>query len=255
MTCARDIVYSTGLMFGLGCGRKEQYGRICPRGAMETLLLPFSPRYIVLTICAVTTGLLLGLGIVDRKVFDLVLIPLVIFGGLTALGIRDLTQKSHAVLRNYPISAHLRFLLEEIRPEMRQYFFESEKDGMPFSRDTRAVIYQRAKMVLDNRPFGTQHDVYAEGFEWLPHSMAPRPLSTAPFRVKVGGPDCPRPYDASIFNISAMSFGALSPNAIRALNKGAKAGNFAHDTGEGGLSPYHPENGGERPTQNTSTYF
>ncbi|HVI77949.1 MAG TPA: hypothetical protein VM715_07265, partial [Candidatus Acidoferrum sp.] len=116
---------------------------------METLLLPFSPRFIVLTICAVVTALLLGIGIVDRKVLDLVLIPLIIFGALTAIGVRDLVQKSHAVLRNYPISAHLRFLLEEIRPEMRQYFFESEKDGMPFSRDTRAVIYQRAKMVLD----------------------------------------------------------------------------------------------------------
>jgi len=110
---------------------------------METLLLPFSPRFIVLTICAVVTALLVGLGIVDRKLFDVVVIPILIFGALTALGIRDLVQKSHAVLRNYPISAHIRFLLEEIRPEMRQYFFESEKDGMPFSRDTRAVIYQR----------------------------------------------------------------------------------------------------------------
>src|SRR4030081_2259730 len=170
---------------------------------METLMLPFSPRYIVLTICAVVTALLLGIGIVDRKVFDLVLIPILIFGALTLLGIRDLTQKNHAVLRNYPISAHLRFLLEAIRPEMRQYFFESEKDGVPFSRDKRAVVYQRAKMALDKRPFGTQYDVYAEGFEWLRHSMAPRPVATAPFRVKVGGPDCPRPYDASIFNISA----------------------------------------------------
>src|ERR1700753_1359024 len=104
---------------------------------METLMLPFTPRFIVLTICAVVTGLLLGLGLFDHKTFDVVLIPLIIFGALTLLGIRDLTQKNHAVLRNYPISAHLRFLLEEIRPEMRQYFFESEKDGMPFSRDTR----------------------------------------------------------------------------------------------------------------------
>src|SRR6266699_4732891 len=116
---------------------------------METLMLPFSPRFIVLTICAVVTALLLGIGIFDRKVLDLVLIPIVIFGALTMLGIRDLLQENHAVLRNYPISAHIRFLLEEIRPEMRQYFFESEKDGMPFSRDTRAVIYQRAKMVLE----------------------------------------------------------------------------------------------------------
>ena len=141
---------------------------------METLMLPFSPRFIVLTICAVVTALLLGIGIVDHKVFDIVLIPLLIFGGLTLLGIRDLMQKSHAVLRNYPISAHMRFLLEEIRPEMRQYFFESEKDGMPFSRDTRAVVYQRAKMVLDKRPFGTQEDVYREGYEWMHHSVAPK---------------------------------------------------------------------------------
>ncbi len=137
-------------------------------------MLPFSPRFIVLTICAVVTALLLGLGIVDHKLFDVVLVPTLIFGALTLLGIRDLMQKSHAVLRNYPISAHMRFLLEEIRPEMRQYFFESEKDGMPFSRDTRAVIYQRAKMVLDKRPFGTQEDVYREGYEWMHHSVAPK---------------------------------------------------------------------------------
>ena len=144
---------------------------------METLLLPFSPRFIVLTICAVVTALLLGIGIFDHnpKAFDVVLIPILIFGALTLLGIRDLLQKSHAVLRNYPISAHMRFLLEEIRPEMRQYFFESEKDGMPFSRDTRAVVYQRAKMVLDKRPFGTQEDVYRDGYEWMHHSMAPKP--------------------------------------------------------------------------------
>src|SRR5580658_3271631 len=161
---------------------------------METLMLPFSPRFIVLTICSVVTALLLGIGIVDHKAFDLVLIPLVIFGALTLLGIRDLTQKGHAVLRNYPISAHLRFLLEEIRPEMRQYFFESEKDGLPFSRDKRAVVYQRAKLALDKRPFGTQYDVYAGGFEWLRHSIAPRPVATAPQRLMVGGPDCQEPY-------------------------------------------------------------
>jgi hypothetical protein len=109
------------------------------------------------------------------------------------------------VLRNYPISAHLRFLLETMRPEMRQYFFESEKDGAPFSRDKRAVVYQRAKMVLDKRPFGTQNDVYADGFEWVRHSMQPRPHAVEPFRVTIGGPDCTKPYDASVFNISAMT--------------------------------------------------
>src|SRR3974390_3281884 len=210
---------------------------------METLMLPFSPRFIVLTICAVVTALLLGLGTFDHKAFDLILVPLVIFGALTLLGIRDLTQKSHAVLRNYPISAHLRFLLEEIRPEMRQYFFESEKDGMPFSRDTRAVIYQRAKMVLDKRPFGTQEDVYREGYEWIHHSVAPKVRADEKFRVSIGGPDCARPYSASVFNISAMSFGALSPNAVRALNAGAKRGGVADDNGGGGFRPYHREMG------------
>src|ERR1700710_2672187 len=222
---------------------------------METLMLPFSPRFIVLTICAVVTALLLGIGIFDRKVLDLVLIPIVIFGALTILGIRDLLQENHAVLRNYPISAHIRFLREEIRPEMRQYFFESEKCGMPFSRDTRAVVYQRAKMVLDKRPFGTQENIYAEGYEWMHHSMAPRPHATEKFRITIGGPDCSKPYSASVFNISAMSFGALSPNAVRALNAGAKKGGFAHDTGEGGVSSYHRENGGDLIWEIGSGYF
>ena len=222
---------------------------------METLMLPFSPRFIVLTICAVVAALLLGLGIFDHKLFDVVLIPLLIFGALTLLGIRDLTQKNHAILRNYPISAHMRFLLEEIRPEMRQYFFESEKDGMPFSRDIRALVYQRAKMVLDKRPFGTQEDVYREGYEWMHHSVAPKVKSDEKFRITVGGPDCKRPYSASVFNISAMSFGALSPNAVRALNAGAKKGGFAHDTGEGGVSPYHREMGGDIIWEIGSGYF
>ena len=222
---------------------------------METLMLPFSPRYIVLTICAVVTALLLGVGISDHKAFDVVLIPLLLFGGLTLLGIRDLVQKGHAVLRNYPISAHLRFLLEEIRPEMRQYFFESEKDGMPFSRDIRALVYQRAKMQLDKRPFGTQEEIYREGYEWMHHSVAPTMRSSEKFRITIGGPDCTKPYSASVFNISAMSFGALSPNAVRALNAGARKGGFAHDTGEGGVSPYHRENGGDIIWEIGSGYF
>src|SRR4030088_1676550 len=188
---------------------------------METLMLPFSARYIIFTIFSVVMLLLLGIGLADGKVLDFFLRPSLIFAALTLLGIRDLPQKSHAVLRNYPISAHIRFLLEEIRPEMRQYFFESEKDGMPFSRDTRAVIYQRAKMVLDKRPFGTQEDVYRDGYEWMHHSVAPRPNATEAFRVTIGGPDCAKPYSASVFNISAMSFGAFISKAVRALNAGA----------------------------------
>jgi glutamate synthase domain-containing protein 2 len=157
------------------------------------------------------------------------------------------------VLRNYPIAAHLRFLLEAIRPEMRQYFFEGEKDGAPFPRDKRAIVYQRAKKQLDKRPFGTMFDVYQEQYEWLHHSMAPQPLAeAASMRVTVGHV---KPYSASLLNISAMSYGALSANAIRALNKGAKAGGFFHDTGEGGVSPYHREHGGDLVWEVGSGYF
>jgi glutamate synthase domain-containing protein 2 len=222
---------------------------------MQTVMLPFTPRFIVLTICSLATLFLIGLGIWDPRLLKLVIIPAAIFGCLAALGFHDLLQKDHAVLRNYPISAHIRFLLEEIRPEMRQYFFESEKDGMPFSRDTRALVYQRAKMVLDKRPFGTQRNVYEEGYEWMSHSVAPRPHAAEKFRITIGGPDCLRPYSASVLNISAMSFGALSPNAIRALNAGAKNGHFAHDTGEGGVSPYHEQEGGDLIWEIGSGYF
>lgn len=218
-------------------------------------MLPFTPRFIVLTLCAVVTVLLLAVGLFDPKVFNIVIAPLIVFGALTLLGLRDLFQKRHAVLRNYPISAHLRFLLEEIRPEMRQYFFESEKDGKPFSRDTRALVYQRAKMDLDKRPFGTQEEVYQEGYEWMHHSVAPKPFATEKFRLTIGGPQCAKPYSASILNISAMSFGALSPNAVRALNGAAKKGDFAQDTGEGGVSPYHREMGGDLFWEIGSGYF
>jgi glutamate synthase domain-containing protein 2 len=139
---------------------------------MQVLELMFSPRFIVLTLCIAVTALLVCGAIYDPEDIILFAIPIAIFGSLSVLGIHDLLQKSHAVLRNYPISAYS-ILLEEIRPEMRQYFFESEKDGKPFSRDTRAVVYQRAKMVLDKRPFGTQEDVYSEGYEWMNHSVAP----------------------------------------------------------------------------------
>ncbi|MFC0240342.1 FMN-binding glutamate synthase family protein [Rhodopseudomonas telluris] len=224
---------------------------------MDTILLPFSRRFIALTICTVLAVLFASVAItdMDSDLFGLVLTLALVFTALMLLGLWDLVQKNHAVLRNYPISAHLRFLLEEIRPEMRQYFFESEKDGKPFSRDTRALIYQRAKMVLDKRPFGTQKDVYDNGYEWMHHSVAPRPHAEEHFRISIGGPDCARPYSASVFNISAMSFGALSPNAIRALNAGANKGGFAHDTGEGGVSPYHRENGGDLIWEVGSGYF
>ena len=188
---------------------------------MHMLSLAFTPRFVCYTLSVLLTAVLLVTVLAVPSAICVAGVPLALFAGLSVLGTRDLLQTRHAVLRNYPISAHLRFLLETMRPEMRQYFFEGEKDGAPFSRDKRAVVYQRAKMVLDKRPFGTQYDVYADGFEWVRHSMVPRPHAIAPFRIAIGGPDCTKPYDASVFNISAMSFGALSPNAIRALNKGA----------------------------------
>jgi glutamate synthase domain-containing protein 2 len=222
---------------------------------MRLLRLAFSPRFVVYTLCILLTAVLLLTVLAYPPAFDVAALPLTASAGLVALGTYDLFQAHHALRRNYPIAAHLRFLFEAMRPEMRQYFFESDKDGMPFSRDKRSVVYQRAKAVLDKRPFGTQYDVYAEGFEWVRHSMMPRPVAAVPFRVRIGGPDCLRPYDASVFNISAMSFGALSANAIRALNKGARAGNFAHDTGEGGFSDYHREYGGDIIWEIGSGYF
>ena len=222
---------------------------------MPFLQLPFTPRYILLTLALVLTALLLT---------DLIFRPgnhPIVFGALalaaifSVIGLRDITQTKHSILRNYPIAARLRFLFEEIRPEMRQYFFEGDRDGTPFNRDQRAIVYQRAKMVLDKRPFGTQSDVYADNFEWLHHSIAPKPVTKEGFRIRVGGPHCAKPYDASVFNISAMSFGSLSANAIRALSAGAKAGGFAQDTGEGGLSPYHEAGGGDIIWEVGSGYF
>ena len=221
---------------------------------MRILMLPFAARFIAYTaVIAITAALLIELYFFPSAI---VAVALVLFGALAVIGTVDLIQTRHAVLRNYPISAHLRFILEEIRPEMRQYFFESEKDGTPFTRDKRAVVYQRAKKALDKRPFGTQYDVYAAGYEWLHHSIAPRAASP---RSRSASPSADRiarkPYSASVFNISAMSFGALSANAIRALNTGAKKGGFAHDTGEGGFSPYHRENGGDIIWEIGSGYF
>ncbi len=172
---------------------------------------PSSPRYVALTLAWALTlafASLIGSDMISRWDIPLAIGFLVcLFLGV--LGLRDLVQTKHSVLRTYPISAHLRFLLETIRPEMRQYFFESETDGLPFSRSQRAVVYQRAKMQLDKRPFGTQLDPGEVGYEWLRHSMAPADLKDGHPRIAVGGPDCRQPYSASVFNISAMSFGSL----------------------------------------------
>lgn len=222
---------------------------------MRNLLLPFTARYIVLTLAVLGFAACVALAFRYPHAILHLSLPLALFGFFTGLGVHDLIQTKHAILRNYPIAAHLRFILEHIRPEIRQYFFEAEKDGMPFARDKRAIVYQRAKKALDTRPFGTHYDVYRDHYEWLQHSMVPRTPSGELFRIEVGGPDCTAPYAASVLNISAMSFGSLSANAIRALNKGAKLGGFAHDTGEGGVSPYHQEHGGDLIWEIGSGYF
>jgi glutamate synthase domain-containing protein 2 len=180
-----------------------------------------------------------------------------VFMGLTALGIRDLRQDKHAILRNYPVIGHIRFLLEYIRPEIRQYFLEADHDAAPFSRAQRSLVYARAKGDSDKRPFGTQLDVSADGYEWINHSFAPTKIASHDFRIPIGTAQngCTQPYSASVFNISAMSFGALSANAILALNQGAKAGGFAHDTGEGSISVHHRQHGGDLIWEIGSGYF
>ncbi len=170
-------------------------------------------------------------------------------------GWRDRRQDKRAILRNYPLIGHLRFLFEYIRPEIRQYFLEGDNDAAPFSRQQRSLVYQRAKGDSDKRPFGTQMDVHAEGYEWITHSLKPSEISSHDFRVLIGGSACTQPYSASVFNISAMSFGALSANAIRALNGGARKGGFAHDTGEGSISVHHRANGGDLIWEIGSGYF
>ena len=177
-----------------------------------------------------------------------------VFTGLVALGVYDLRQTKRSILRNYPVIGHLRFMLEFVRPEIRQYFLEGDNEASPFSRSQRSLVYQRAKGDPDKRPFGTQLAVYEEGYEWMNHSMTPTQLASHDFRLTIG-PDTAQPYEASIFNISAMSFGALSANAILALNAGAKRGGFAHDTGEGSISAHHRVNGGDLIWEIGSGYF
>lgn len=170
-------------------------------------------------------------------------------------GVQDMVQTKQAVRRNFPIVGNFRYLFELVRPEINQYFVESNTDGTPFNRDMRSLAYQRAKKEPDTVPFGTKLDVYEVGYEWVNHSLAPVHVDPDALRVTVGGPQCAKPYSASIFNVSAMSYGSLSKNAILALNGGAQLGNFAHDTGEGGLSPYHLEPGGDIVWQIGTGYF
>src|SRR5258708_15757659 len=177
----------------------------------------FHSRFIPLWL-ALFTALLFGAGLASIHFTLWLAIPFAVAVALVVVGIYDLVQGSHSILRSYPISAHMRFIFEAIRPELRQYFFEGDKDGTPFSRDRRAIVYQRAKMQLDVRPFGTQYDVYAIGYEWMHHSVAPRPVTKEPFRIMVGDTGCTKPYSASGFNIPPITFGAFPPSALRPLN-------------------------------------
>ncbi len=180
---------------------------------------------------------------------------LALIGVLIAVGVYDLVQRKHSILRNYPVLGHIRFLLEGLRPELQQYFIERNYDGRPYDRDTRSIIYERAKGIHGEQAFGTERDVNEIGYEYLIHSTKPLDPPDDPPRVVVGGPDCSQPYSMALLNVSAMSFGALSSNALLALNKGAALGGFAHDTGEGGLTEYHLRNGGDLVWEVGSGYF
>lgn len=176
---------------------------------------------------------------------------------LIILGYSDLLQKNQSIKRNFPVIGQLRYLLEKVRPEIMQYFVETDTEGRPINRIFRSIVYQRAKKVNDTAPFGTQMDVYEAGYEWMNHSIYAHETTYTDKepRVMIGGTECLKPYSASLLNISAMSYGALSMNAILALNKGAKLGEFAHNTGEGGISAYHLESGGDLIWQIGTGYF
>jgi glutamate synthase domain-containing protein 2 len=204
---------------------------------------------------SIVTSALLILGAIFIHVN--VLFGFLIVGPLIVMGIQDIVQTKQSLKRNFPVLGRLRYVFEEMRPKIQQYFVENDTDGAPINRIDRSVIYQRAKKQIDTTPFGTQLNVYAEGYEWMSHSIAPldfHKLDHHP-RVKIGNKDCKQPYDASVLNISAMSFGSLSGNAVESLNAGAKIGGFAHNTGEGGISPHHLKNGGDIVWQVGTGYF
>ncbi len=203
------------------------------------------------TVSAISFSAVAGASVIWPSALYSLVVLLPIFG----IGVVDVLQTKQSIRRNFPVLGHGRYLMELIRPEINQYFIESNKDGVPFDRERRSIIYQRAKKTLDTLPFGTQSDVYAQDYEWINHSLVPKKVPHDPPRVKVGGPDCKQPYMAALLNVSAMSYGSLSKNAILALNQGAKTGGFYHNTGEGGLSPYHLQPGGDLVWQIGTGYF
>jgi glutamate synthase domain-containing protein 2 len=210
-----------------------------------------SPRQIFFLISVSSLGAVALLGWLWLPALWLLVLVLPV----VLLGVQDSLQTGHTIRRNFPVVGRFRYLFEAIRPEIHQYFVESNSSGRPFSRELRSLVYRRAKNVTDTLPFGTEYDVYAIGYQWMNHSLcALEPPEEQP-RVRIGGPSCEKPYDAAVLNVSAMSYGALSRNAISALNRGAKLGGFYHNTGEGGLSPYHLEGGGDLCWQIGTGYF
>ncbi len=210
-----------------------------------------SPLRIFLLSSAISVSIVVGLSLV----WPATLWAFVVIGPLILLGIYDACQRSHAVIRNFPVIGRARYWMETIRPEIQQYFVESDTSGRPFSREFRSVVYQRAKVATDTRPFGTIRDLHEVGSEWIAHSLKPKHPPEQEPRILIGEGRCEKPYAASTLNVSAMSFGSLSRNAVLALNGGAKLGGFAHNTGEGGLSPYHLEPGGDLIWQIGTGYF
>ncbi len=182
---------------------------------------------------------------------------MVVLGPVFMIGVVDIMQSKHTIRKNFPVIGHFRYMLESIRPEIMQYFVETDTEGRPINRIFRSLIYQRAKKVNDTTPFGTQMDVYRSGYEWMNHSMYAKhaDLKKTHPRTTIGGPDCKQPYQASLLNISAMSFGSLSRNAVMALNKGARLSHMYHNTGEGAISPYHQSQGGDLTWQIGTGYF
>ena len=209
-------------------------------------------RYTVFVLCVVA-----AIGLLAAMAWRPALWPLAVLAtGLAALGLFDLLQTRHSVRRNYPVIGNFRWLIEWIRPEIRQYLIESDHEQTPFSRSQRSLVYARAKGESSERAFGTLLDVYRDGHEFISPSIRPTPVADlAAFRIVIGGDQCAQPYSAAIFNISAMSFGSLSANAIRALNRGARLGGFYQDSGEGGISDYHREHGGDLVWEIGSGYF
>ena len=210
-----------------------------------------SPRriFVVFSVLSISGLVLLGFCSPQLLWASLVVLPLVVLGGY------DMLQTKHAIRRNFPFLGRFRYWFEAVRPEIHQYFIESNSSGRPFSRELRSLVYRRAKNVTDTLPFGTELDVYAIGYQWMNHSLCALEPPELPPRVRIGGPACTQPYDAAVLNVSAMSYGALSRNAISALNRGAQLGGFYHNTGEGGLSPYHLEGGGDICWQVGTGYF